>query len=198
MKKQTIKGLILCLFLVFALAGCSNTSSTTAGKTSDQSKEKQNIKTTTAQKTQNTPEQSGSKQNIGDNKQNPVGNESENAGQQRSKAGLLGQVKSVKGNDVTIAVAEMPSREGGAPPQNPPADQSNKNEQGQREMPSPSLTGENKTITIPAGVKILSGGRENNKEITISDLKEGDMIEVYYQDNDKTVVESVRVMQSPQ
>lgn len=196
MGKRILSSLLMCLILSLALAGCSSSSSNTATeKANIQTADKQNTPVATGENSPEQNKQNSNPQNIGDPKQNTGSNNPANPAEGRKSPDLFGQVKSVKGNDVTVAVAQMPQREKSAPPQEPPAGQADNVKQGPPEMSAPSLTGENKTITIPADIKIISGRRDDTKEISVGDLKEGDMIEVYYKDGEDTV-ESVRVMQS--
>jgi hypothetical protein len=118
-----------------------------------------------------------------------------------SNQDVFGQVMGVSGNDITIALAQMPQRnqnQGGQRQQNQTAKPPSSTSQGQvqRGQLTLKLTGENKTVTIPDGAKIYSGGSpggqnqgqgQGSKEITLNDIKNGDTISVYYTAGTTTV-----------
>jgi hypothetical protein len=117
---------------------------------------------------------------------------------------IFGQVKGVDGNDITIALAQLPQwnqnhsgKNSQNASQNPPS--STGKGQGQRGQWTLKLTGESKTITIPSGAKIYGGrggygGQQQGqsqgqgpKVITLNDIKAGDTISVYYKAGTTTV-----------
>lgn len=178
MDKKSVIGLILCLLLLLAAAGCSKTNtSTTAGNSTTQTADQQN----TASQATGNANQSSSNTNAG------------NPGNGQTTPDLFGQVKSVSGSTITLALAKTP-QQGNTPPQNPPVAQGQTASQAPKNMGSPELTGETKTITIPDGVKITTGNKDSSKEVSISSIKAGDMLEVTLKDG---VVSQVRVMQAP-
>lgn len=173
MKRRLIICFLLCLTGLLVVAGCSKKSDATTGT--------------------NNPVNSstGSDQNS-----------------QRQRPDVFGQVKGVSGSDISIALAQMPQRnqtqnQSGQNQQNqspnPPAGTSNG--QGQRGNWTLQLTGESKTITIPEGTKIYGGGPgvqnqgqsqgqgqgQGPKEITLNEIKAGDIISVYYKAGTTTV-----------
>ncbi len=124
------------------------------------------------------------------------------------RADLMGEVQSITGNSVTIALAKVPTRDTsatgtgqGTPPadaQMPsgsfPSDQGGqsgqggqRNEQGaqsgqartQRAI-NLTLTGETKEILIPVGIEIMSGMGKSAKVVDIADIKKGNTIMIYY------------------
>lgn len=84
---------------------------------------------------------------------------------QRQNPDIFGQVKSISGSDITIALAQVPQRnQGQNGAQQQPQQQSQSASQtggtagqGQRGNMTLQLTGETKTITVPDGVKIYGG-----------------------------------------
>lgn len=187
MKKKLIICLLLCLTGIIAVAGCS--------------------KTNNAQNTQPAGSQVNANAGSGINQA------------MRQKPDLFGQVKTINGNDVTIAAAQVPQRDQNQSGQQnqqtqsqKPSD-STKGVNGQRGNWSLQLTGETKTITIPEGVKITSGGGPRGsgqgqqsqgqsqaqapKEITVKDIKTGDIISVYYQAG-TTTIDHITVRTAPQ
>ncbi len=60
-----------------------------------------------------------------------------------------------------------------------------------------TYTGETTSITIPEGVSISEMTRGENgvqqEELTIADIKEGDILQIWYSDKDKGVAEKVRI-----
>ncbi|HWP97768.1 MAG TPA: hypothetical protein VN426_13065 [Syntrophomonadaceae bacterium] len=171
MNKKSLIGLFLCVLLLFAAAGCSKTNtSTTAGNASTQTADQQNSAS------------------------QATGNATQSSSNGQSTPDLFGQVKSVTGSTITLALAKMP-QQGNTPPQNPPAAQGQStNQAAPKNMSSPELTGETKTITIPDGVKITTGNKDNSKEVSVSNIKAGDMMEVTLKDG---AVSQVRLMQAP-
>lgn len=177
LNKRRALCLILCTLLLMGMVGCSK-----------------NSKSTTTDKSSVTATQQNSDSSSG------------NAETQET-SGIMGQVKSISGNSITLALVKMPdkaaapagnSSDKAGPPAagNPPADQGqNKQQAAPPNAGSIQLTGETKTITVPSGIKIMSGNKDNEKEVSISEIKVGDMLQV--QLNGDTV-EQVRVMPAGQ
>jgi hypothetical protein len=111
---------------------------------------------------------------------------------------LMGEVQSIIGNSITIALAKVPTRDTtatgtgqGMPPADgqmpsgaPPDGQGAAGGQGsqtrtQRAM-TLTLTGETKEILIPVGIEIMSGMGKSAKVVDIADIKKGDTIMIYY------------------
>jgi hypothetical protein len=171
LKKRTTVGLFICIIMLFVAAGCSKTnSSTTVDKTGVQ-----------------TPASGDTTQSSSTTAANP--------GNGQNTPNLFGQVKSINGNTITLALAKMQQpQQGTTPPQNPPTAKDQSANQAPKNGGSPELTGETKTITIPDGVKITTGNKDNSKEVAITNIKAGDMLEVTLKDG---AVSQVRVMQTP-
>lgn len=178
MKRRLIICLLLCLTGLLVVAGCSkknDAQSSPATGTSNQA---------------NSSTSSGQNANSGQSNQ-------------RQKPDIFGQVKSVSGSDITIALAQMPQRnqnQSGQNQQNQSSNQPSGNNkgQGQKGNWTLQLTGESKTVTIPEGTKIYGGGgpgpgaqnqgqSQGPKEITLNDIKAGDTISVYYTTGTTTV-----------
>lgn len=122
------------------------------------------------------------------------------------RADVMGQVKSIIGNSVTLDLAKVPTREmtanegangdaaSGPPPTGMPSGASGG-------MPSQStkarsttltLTGESKEIIIPVGVTITSGMGSSEKSIDLADIKVGSILRIYYAEG-TTDIERVSV-----
>ncbi len=60
-------------------------------------------------------------------------------------------------------------------------------------------TGETKTVTIPDGVAITAmartNGDSNQQTLKLSDIKEGNVLQIWYSDKDKGTVSKINVMQ---
>jgi len=198
-KKRKIACLLLCLLMLVMATGCASTKTTTSQP-----------KDTSANTSQNSPGSNGS----------VAGNQSE-----KKSPDIFGKVKSINGNEVTISLAQMPQRNepasgsgksGTTPPDNtasgntaptapsgtPPGNDTGKAPK-QGGMPDLQLTGETKTITLPADIKIVAGGGgnagQNDKEIKLTDVKVDDIMQIYYKAGETgeiRTVESIRVMQA--
>ncbi len=67
---------------------------------------------------------------------------------------------------------------------------------GQRKMEL-TYTGETKTVTVPEDVSITLSGRRNDGEqqtVAVSELKQGEVLQVWYSDKDKEILSRVTVM----
>lgn len=195
MKKGSLIPLILCLLLSVSLVGCSSSSKDTSNKTS-----KSNKAVSASSKTESA--QASNKASV----QAPSAKKEIQSGQAASIR-VIGQIVSIKDRTITLALLEIPSppdngvkpsapRSGnyqGSPPTSgatPPAG----NQPGGQ---TPQLSGEKKTITIPASLKIVSGAGGNPTEVNISTLKAGQLMEVKL--NSSTgAVEAVQVMEAGQ
>lgn len=71
---------------------------------------------------------------------------------------------------------------------------------GQPRQRAQQYTGETKTITIPDGVTISSMSRKNDgndsKALSISDIKQGNILQIWYSDEAKEVISKVSVMEA--
>lgn len=175
MKKKLIVCLLLCLAGIILVTGCSQKS--TAQKPSDAA---------------------------GQVNANNGGGQNGNNGQARQKPDIFGQVKEISGNNITIALAQMPQRVQNQTGQQSQTNSSrkpsagNNGTNGQKGNWTPELTGETKTLAIPDGAKIYSGGGSRSmqqgqsqgrgpQEITLKDVKTGDFISIYYKAGTTTV-----------
>ncbi|PYG85828.1 hypothetical protein LY28_03125 [Ruminiclostridium sufflavum DSM 19573] len=165
--------------------------------------------------------QSNASDNSG-SKRNTAG-EGFNDEMRSNPADLSGEVTSVSGNEITLKVIDMPSFGGGQKPSkrdgenskntgdtkaagNSNAASDKDNSQGNGKAPqndsrqpqmSFKYTGENKTITIPDGMAISSDRRDSQgKELSVSDIKEGNILRIWYSDDEKEAISKVSVMQS--
>jgi hypothetical protein len=121
---------------------------------------------------------------------------------------LMGEVQSIIGNSVTIALAKVPTRDastakttqgtqptaGQMPSGPPPGDQGAQGGQGaqgtqartQRTM-TLTLTGETKEVLIPVGIEIMSGMGKSAKIVDIADIKKGSTIMIYYAEGTENI-----------
>lgn len=150
---------------------------------------------------------------------NNTGTASTSTGRRSQHAGanLMGEVTSVNGNQITFKVAEMPNFTQGNRQQN--GSQGNNTQgttaqgntaQGGNRTPGQNssrpqqgglkYTGESKTITVPDGVSITAAVRGNNgaerKTLETKDLKQGDILQIWYSDTDKQTVSRITVRSS--
>lgn len=190
MRSGKLVGLFLCTALVMTGAGCSKSA---------------NVAQTQQPAAQTSP--------AADSTQLAAGQNAAATNDAKSATGVFGQVTSINGSTVVVALAQMPQRQDGGQPGGgqPPAGQPGGTQQGGGQPPeqgstppadgqkaaSPQLTGESKTITIPSTARIVSGGRDNSTQLSISDIKAGDMIEIRYSSTDSTLVEQVNIMKTP-
>lgn len=186
MRKGKLVGLFLCTALVMTGAGCS--------------------KTAEVAQTQQPAAQTSTAA-----AQPAAGQNAATANDAKSTTGVFGKISSINGSTLVVALAQMPQgggqpgggqapagqpggaqQGGGQPPaqgSTPPAD-------GQKPA-SVQLTGESKTVTIPSTAKIVSGGKDNSTQLSISDIKVGDMIEIRYTSSDATLIEQVSILKAP-
>ncbi|MEQ8174224.1 MAG: hypothetical protein ABRQ26_04060 [Syntrophomonadaceae bacterium] len=184
MRRGKLASLFLCTALVMTGAGCSKTAEVAqTGQPAAQNS------TTTSQPAagQNTAATSDAK----------------------NTAGVIAKVTSINGSTVVLALAQMPqggSQPGGQPPAGQPGSgQAPAKEPSQggappadsQKQPSVQLTGESKTITIPSSAKIVGGGKDASTQLSISDIKVGDMIEIKYSTTDSTVIEQISIIKAP-
>lgn len=71
---------------------------------------------------------------------------------------------------------------------------------GQFQMPAAEYTGESKTLTVPEDVTISSmGGRNGNNgqdTLSLSDIQQGEIVQIYYSDKEKETISKITVMQA--
>jgi hypothetical protein len=182
MRRGKLAGLFLCTALVMTGAGCS--------KTAEIAQTQQPAAQTTAA-------------------QPAAGQNTAATSDAKSTAGVFGQVTSIDGSTVVVALAQTPQgggqpparpadngqQDGGQAPANPPSPEGAPPADGPKQ-PSVQLTGESQTITIPSTAKIVSGGRDGSTQLSINDIKVGDMIEIKYSSTDSTLIEQVNIMKT--
>lgn len=141
----------------------------------------------------------------------------------RNSPDLYGEIKAVSGNNLTIALLEIPQRRAPTDEEKQKMRESRKNnDQGQgensqnnRQRPGVAGSGEKKytgkseTITIPADVPITAfdrgnrdgekSGKPEEKKLSLSDIKVGTMVQIWYKKDsgDKKEIQSIRVVQIP-
>jgi len=199
LKKRSLLPLLLSLLLAVSLVGCSSSAQDSSSQKSTLAKTEKTAadkaKTTGAEQAKNTANEPGS---------NGAAPALKNGAGPSAVAGtrIMGQIVSVKERTVTLALFDMPSAPG-APsgtttsPSAPASGATPPAGGNQAGGPGMQLSGEKKTVTIPATVKIYSGRRDSTNEVSISSLKAGQMMEVRL--NSSTgAVEEVRVMEAGQ
>jgi len=147
---------------------------------------------------------------------------------QMVQADLSGEITSISSNQITIKVVKMPEfgtrgrgRNGGGDANNAQntddssrkdqnvASPSNDNQSGNNakngggdKQPGGGVqyTGETKTITIPSDMEITTFARGNNKNqsVKLTDLKQGEILQVWYSDKNKETIKKVSVRSIPQ
>lgn len=190
MKKQ----IAILSILTLALTGCAN-SSAAPDQTTVPSQEPAAVTSGAATAsasatTQNAPEGSSAVTSSG---QLPSGQPS---GEARGKM-VRGQIQDILGNDVTLALMEMPKRPEGAtdtaaaekpktaaPTGDPMGGPPGMGQQS-REV---KLTGETLAIQIPVGVPIASRGQGGDTSLQLADLMKGDILNVQYDTDGVTII----------
>lgn len=133
-----------------------------------------------------------------------------------TSSNLFGQVESIAGSKLTIAIAEQ-SAQGKRPANNGTATSSKQSAKtanagttapsapnaASKPAPSLTLTGEKATIVVPDGISIVSSNRGNASEkstkMALTDIKSGMTVQVTYttgSDGQKTA-SAIRVMPTP-
>ncbi len=153
-----------------------------------------------------------SEQSTGNNGGENSSNAGQNQGRQQERPDVYGSVKSIIGNEVVLALAEMPERrtgQGGTGQGSGSAPAGNQSGQmppsgggqmggGQGERPTVrrelKLTGETLTLLIPVGVPITSFSQGGMKQLDIADIYEGTMMQIWYDKNDEASKTIVRIM----
>lgn len=194
MKKQ----IAILSILTLALTGCANSSTTpdkTPAPTQEPAAATASAAATGSSSSANlAPESSPAAPASG---KTPSG---QPEGEARGKM-VRGQIQDILGNDVTLALIEMPKRAEGAPEgaatEKPKAAASTGDPMGgppgmgqqSREV---KLTGETLAIQIPVGVPITSRGQGGDTTLQLSDLMKGDTLMVQY-DTDGVTITKVSV-----
>ncbi len=110
-----------------------------------------------------------------------------------------GAPKDQQGNQTQGDKPNPPDNQGQDNQQNRQGQGGQRNRQGggfQREY-----SGETQTVTVPSGVSIeentFSNGKRETKKIEAKDLKQGDILQVWYSDKDKKTISRIQVMTIP-
>lgn len=125
------------------------------------------------------------------------------------KADLAGEVASIDGNKITLKVIKTPERPAGNNQKNSNnnssqtnLDANNKDKQASnaQEKRAVEYTGETKDITIADGMQIKTMNRgqkgSESKDLTVADIKVGDILQVTYSDKDKEAISNITVRQA--
>lgn len=125
------------------------------------------------------------------------------------KADLVGEVASIDGNKITLKVIKTPERPAGNNQKNSNnnskqtnSDANNKDKQTSNAQKKRAVeyTGENKDITIADGMQIKTMNRgqqgSESKDLTVTDIKVGDILQVTYSDKNKETVSNITVRQA--
>jgi len=131
---------------------------------------------------------------------------------QTQAADLTGEVTAVTTGKVTVKLVKMPAggpngAPGGAPgsaasqppsTQTPPAAPAQGQPRTQAQQPALEYTGETRSLSIPSGLKITmmsrNPGGQTPGETAVSELKTGDLIQVWFSDSARTVISRISVM----
>jgi hypothetical protein len=107
-------------------------------------------------------------------------------------ADLSGEVSSIDGNKITLKVIKTPERAQGDNEKNENKQNKQAKGQGKKQV---EYTGETKDITIGDGVQIKEMGRgqqgSDSKNLTVSDIKVGDMLMVTYSDKESETISNI-------
>lgn len=122
------------------------------------------------------------------------------------KADLQGEVASINGNKITLKVIKTPEKPAGSNQKDASkaadqttTDKNNKDKQASNGSQNRQVeyTGENKDITIVDGIQIktMNRGQQGSdaKNLTVSDIKVGDVLQVTYSDKDKETISNINV-----
>ena len=122
------------------------------------------------------------------------------------KADLEGEVASIDGNKITLKVIKTPEKAAGSSQKNASTDAdktnseaNNKDKQTNKVQQNRQVeyTGETKDITIGDGIQIETMNRgqqgSKSKDLTVSDIKVGDMLQITYSDKEKETISNINV-----
>lgn len=126
------------------------------------------------------------------------------------KPDLEGEVASINGNKITLKVIKIPERPAGDDQKDSSAkndtdktnsDSSNKDKKASKQQNRQiEYTGETKDITLGDGIQIKTMGRgqqgSESKDLTASDIKVGDVLQITYSDKEKETISSINVRQA--
>lgn len=204
--KRTMIIITLVLILSLVVTGCTTNNKKDIQPASD---------TSNTQDSSDKPEKTSSDTNEQNDLE--VKPHSSDGKPQFTKANLSGEVVSISGNEIVLNIVEMPEPHRNTPHKNggsgnsdqdqsdtaPPA-QGEQGEASQDNNPlrqnqsGLSYIGESKTISIPDGISITTSGRGNDGEqqstIKLEDIKEGDMLQIWYSSEEEETISKVAVM----
>ena len=122
------------------------------------------------------------------------------------RADLEGEVASIDGNKITLKVIKAPEKSAGSSQKNASKDAdktnsevNNKDKQATNAPQSRQVeyTGETKDITIVDGIQIKTMNRgqqgSESKDLTVSDIKVGDILQIAYSDKEKETISNINV-----
>ena len=122
------------------------------------------------------------------------------------KADLQGEVAIINGNKITLKVIKAPEKPAGSNQKDASkaSDQTttgtnNKDKQVSNGSQNRQVeyTGENKDITIGDGIQIKTMNRgkqgSDEKDLTVSDIKVGDILQITYSDKEKETISNINV-----
>jgi hypothetical protein len=114
---------------------------------------------------------------------------------QFERADLIGEVSEVNGREITLKLIQMPQFQGRRGEGQNGAGRPERADRPQGEGRTERVinyTGESKIITIPENVDITSFNRGENGpgaiKIDIKDIKAGDMLQIWYSEEDENVI----------
>ena len=122
------------------------------------------------------------------------------------KADLEGEVASIDGNKITLKVIKTPEKAAGSSQKNASTDAdktnseaNNKDKQTNKVQQNRQVeyTGETKDITIGDGIQIETMNRgqqgSKSKDLTVSDIKVGNILQITYSDKEKETISNINV-----
>lgn len=122
------------------------------------------------------------------------------------KVDLEGEVASIDGNKITLKVIKTLEKGSQKDKSNDTAktdsQENNKDKQVSNAAKNKKIeyTGENKDITISDGIKIKSMNRgkqaSQSKDLNVSDIKVGDVLQITYSDKDSQTISNINVRQA--
>jgi len=121
------------------------------------------------------------------------------------KSDLGGEVASIDGNKITLKLIKASEKPANGTQKDTSKDATADKKDAQTKAPEKrqvEYTGETKDITIGDGVKIttMARGQQDSKakDLTISDIKVGDVLQVTYSDKEKETVSNINVRPAAQ
>ena len=123
------------------------------------------------------------------------------------KADLEGEVASIDGNKLTLKTIKTPEKPVGNSQKNENKDDdktnsgaNNKDKQANKAQEDRKVeyTGETKDITIGDGIQIktMNRGKQDSesKDLTVTDIKVGDILQITYSDKEKETISNINIM----